>query len=130
MRHPLVHPKFRNNIPSHWPSRCTIKSITTVYSQAHQKLPSAYVNVTGLVDIECRLAPFIETRITDDEYRRNDLTSEVKRRTAKLNGNYATQINPVTMVAVIDNIRYSITAVETDSEGFSTRIKLEIVTPG
>ncbi len=128
MRYPLIDARLKKHIIQHWPSRCTIKTVNYTVTSSNQKLASSYSDVVGMVDIPCRLAPFIETRITDTERRTTQVETKQVQRTCKLSGYYP-QIDTRRMVAVIDAIVYSIRANEPDSESLSTRIRLEILTP-
>jgi hypothetical protein len=74
------------------------------------------------------MAPFIETRMTDDEQRTQAVEAKIVRRTVKLNG-YFPSIDTRRMVAKIDGILFHIRGVEADSMKYSTRLRLEILTP-
>lgn len=124
----LVDSRLRNGIPDHWPSRCTIQTLIYTEDAANQPVLSGVKNVAGLVNIECRLGPMQEGTPSDDEVRTEPISSVVSKRQLKLNG-YYTQIVPKSMQVVVDGVVYPIRGVESDSQHFSTRLRLEIVEP-
>lgn len=122
----LVNPKLRAKLPEHWLSSCTIQSVTVTLSESGQKVPYAASNVAGLVNIQCRMAPIIDARPTDEEIRTTGLRLEHSKRILKLNG-YFPQIVNRAMQAVVDGVTFEIRGVEADSQSFSTRLRLESI---
>lgn len=128
MRYPLIDNYLRKRIMQHWPSRCNIKSVNYTRTASNQQIVSGYTDVVGLYDIPCRVGPFIDTRLTDNERRTDSVTSHILSRRCKLGGYYPT-IDTRRMVALIDNTTYQIRGVEHDSEHTHTSLRLEILTP-
>lgn len=125
---PLVHPAFKFSLPNHWPSRCTVQLVTYTVSAARQQLPSTPTNVSGLVNLRCRLGPIILDRPTDNEIRGGSVTEQYIRRQLKLDGYYP-QIIPRVHVVVVEGDTYLVRGNESDSERFSTRLTLEVIHP-
>lgn len=124
----LLDPRLRTAIPEHWPSLCTIQTITYTANAANQLMPTGVTNVSGMVNLQCRLGPIILSRPTDDEIRDTKVQEKYSRRNLKINA-YLPQIQVRAMQAVVDGIVYPIRGVEGDSQQFSTRLRLEIVKP-
>lgn len=124
----ILDSRLRVGIPEHWPSLCTIRSVNYTLTASQQRVKGGVSTVAGMINIPCRIAAFIETRMTDDERRTNNVLAKIIRRTLKLNGYFPT-IDTRRMVAVVDGTTYEIRGVEHDSEKFSTRLRLEILTP-
>jgi Glu-tRNA(Gln) amidotransferase subunit E-like FAD-binding protein len=124
----LIHPYLRHAIPQMWPSRCTIQLVTSVADVSGQIMQTGASNVRGMVNIPCRLGPIIEIRPSDNEVRTQDVQESYVRRQLKLNA-YLPQIRERVHQAVVDGEVYPIMGVESDSEKFSTRLKVERVSP-
>jgi hypothetical protein len=125
---PLIDPRLRWDIPEIWPSKCTIQQITFTQTASNQDIQSGVTDVTGMKNIPCLMAPLIELRPTDDESRIAQIEDRNQRRQIKLNGYFPTIVSR-TMQAVVDGKIWPIRGVEHDSLHFSTRLKVEIVTP-
>ena len=120
--------RLQTSMGDFYPSRCTIATQLYTTNAANQLVPSGEAPIGGLVNISCRLGPLIRERPTDLERRGSDVSSLKTSRQCKLNG-YFPQIVANTMVAQVDDISYSIVGVEHDGSRFTTRLRLEIVTP-
>jgi hypothetical protein len=124
----MVDPRLHQQLHDHFPSRCTIQVPTFTTSASNQKIPGPPVNLQDHTDIPCRIGPIIEIRPTDDQIRQSETTEDYKRRQCKLNGFYpAIQEG---MIALVDGYVYPVRGAEADGNGFSTRLKLEVVDNG
>lgn len=128
MRYPLVDNRLRKRIMQHWPSRCNIQSVNYTVTASNQQVPNGYTDIVGLYDIPCRLGPFIDTRLTDNERRTDNVISHVLSRRCKLGGYYP-DIDTRRMVASVDGNVYQIRGIEHDSERAHTSLRLEVITP-
>src|SRR5262245_4160848 len=129
MNRSLIDPRLRHSIPDHWSSLCTIQEIKYVENAAGQKVPDGSLSdVPELKNIPCRLGPIREENPTDDERRGVNITGGIQRRNLKLNG-YFPEIRPTVMWAKVDGVTYSIVGVDSDSQMFSSRLRVEIVEP-
>lgn len=126
-RRPLIDPRLKNALPTHWPSRCNIQSVNFTSSTSGQAVPTSGTDV--LLDLECRLAAISLGTPTDDETRTSALTSGKESRTLLINGYYIGLIESDTMWAIVDGVTYHIRGVESDSEMHYTRLRLEAMTP-
>ena len=126
----LIDPRLRASLQDDFPSRCTIQNVVHVVSMANQEVPdpASATDVAGLVNIQCRIAPLIEQRPTDNENLPSDIQELYVQRQCKLNG-YFPSITPRSMQAIVDGVAYIIRGVEHDGARFSTRLRLEISTP-
>lgn len=124
----LIHPKLRTNLKDHWPSLCTIQSVNYTEEGTGQETSTSESSVTGMVNLPCRLGPLVEVTPTDDERRTSSMSVGYSRRNLKINA-YLPQITPEAMVALVDGVKYQIRGVDSDSEHFSTRLRLEVVEP-
>lgn len=128
----LLDPRLTSQIQEEWSSRCTIQSVVSPASSTQlsgQRFPAlSYANVLGMVNIPCRIAPDQRISPTDTEKRTMETIEGVLKRTVKLNGYYPT-IKARANRAVVDGTAYLIRGVEHDSERYSTRLQVEIVTP-
>lgn len=58
----IVHPNLLTRLtPSFFPSLCTVQSDGATRSASGAAVAPAWANVTGLVDIPCRMAPSTQT---------------------------------------------------------------------
>lgn len=127
MRRPLVDPRLYQRNENHWPSICTIQTANTSVSGSGQKTKTGtFTNVAGLVSIPCRIAPVSQLNVSDKEARAETIQALYSQRELKLNG-FFPQIQPRTMLAFVDGVRYEIRGVESDSQSFSTRMLVEII---
>jgi hypothetical protein len=124
----LVDPRLRHALPDHWPVIARIEVITYTADDANQQIPSGVQVIAGLEAVPARLGPIIQDRPTDDQERLIHATVTFKRRHLKLNGYYPSIPNEGAQ-AVVDNVAYPIRGVESDSQQFSTRLKLEVLYP-
>ena|ERR1017187_2357625 len=124
----LIDPRLVQAIPEMWPSLCTIQSIGFTTSASDQQIPSSATNITGMVDIPCRMAPIMLYRPTDDEIRTSEVEEVFERRQLLLNGFFPQIVNRI-MQAVVDGVVWPIRGVESDSQRLNTRLKLEQITP-
>jgi hypothetical protein len=122
----MIDPRMHQQVQEHFPSRVTIQQITYTRSGANQKIPSGATDIAGLVGLPCRLGPIILLRPTDNEMRTQSVTSGIENRQCKINGYYP-QITNKEMQAVVDGVTFPIRGVESDSNNFSTRMRLEII---
>ena len=108
-------------------STCTIQNPpATVDAQGNQDLnPLNYTNATGLVAIKCMAAPLvIERPDAQDENAMAVYTKMRDQRRVLLNGHYP-QITQKQQ-ALIDGLYYDILAVESDSQGITTRLAVQV----
>ncbi len=124
----LIDPRLRSAIPDHWPDKCTIVQVLYRTTESNQQIPRGFVPVAGMVDIPCRIGPIIEVRPSDDEIRVTNVIEQYRRRQLKLN-KYLPQIVPREMQALVDGVYYPIRGLEHDGSKFTTRLKLEVITP-
>lgn len=137
MGRPLTHPRMETAFRDHWPSLCTIQWKVTAASESNEELPTVYdpasVQVTGPqdmedhVDIPCRVSPVVEVSPRYEEKRTPEAISAFKQAKCKLDG-YFPLIEVRLQQAVIGGETWEIRGVEHDSQHFSTRLMLEIVT--
>jgi hypothetical protein len=123
---PLIDSRLRSAIPAHWPARCTIREKVYTFSESNQKVQTGTKDV--IVNVECRLAPLIQERATNDENRTNMVRQITHRGNLKLNG-FFPEIIPSEMEAVVDGTVWEIRGVENDGSNFSTRLRVEILKP-
>lgn len=127
-RHPIINKRLTHTIIGHFPSSCTIRTVTYTTTAANQKVPSGYADVLGLTNIPALLAPESDNTLVDNEVRDSSITSNYSRRRLKLNGYFPT-IVAIRMVAVVDGVMYKIRGIEADSQSLLTRLRVEIITP-
>jgi len=123
----LIDPRMRTRLRGYWPSICTVQLEKFVQEESGQQKQTGGSDIDGLTKIPCRIGPLIEVRPTDDEIRAGGVVEEYRRRQCKLDG-FFPNIQPSGMQAVVDGVVYPIRGVEHDSEKFSTRLKLEVLT--
>jgi len=119
--------RLRTAIPEVWPSRCTIRTATVTVNAANQPVITGYTSVARMINLECRMAPFITLRPDDTQIREQAVTENLNRRNCKLNSYQPTIVND--MYCLIDGVNYKIVGVEADGSHFSTRLHLELIAP-
>ena len=124
----LVDNRLLAAISDAFPSRCTITIQLYTENAAKQQVPDGESNVTGLVNIPCRIGPLIEIRPTDSENRRADISAITTARQCKLLGFFSI-IQPNVHRAVVDDVSYPIVGVEYDGNRLTTRLRLEVIIP-
>jgi hypothetical protein len=124
----ILDPRLMGALVNVWPSRCTIQEIATSDSDSGQPVPTGASDVSGHINLPCRLGPLVEIRPTDNASLSYGASGRFTRRQLKLAG-YFPSINPDTMQAVVDGVTYPIRGIESDSQNFSTRLLLDLVTP-
>ena len=93
-------------------------------SASKQKVLVGYRAVKGMTDIQCRMAPLIQTRPTDLEVRSEDIIAPDANRELKLNGDYLANIQVRDMIAKVDGVRWQLRGIRTDLDlGGATRDK-------
>ena len=129
MKQILLDPRLRTTIDGAFTSRCTIATPDFTLNVAKQKVPDGnFTTVSGLSNLACRIGPLIELRPTDTERRGAEVSKLITVRQCKLNG-YFPSIVANTHFAQVDDVDYPIIGVEHDGNRFSTRLRLEVVTP-
>ena len=123
----IIDSRLRIAIPEVWPSRCTIRTPTTSVNAANQPVITGYASVAGMINLECRMAPFITLRPDDTQIRDQQVTENLNRRNLKLNSYQPTIVND--MYALIDGVNFKVVGVEHDGSHFSTRLHLELIAP-
>lgn len=125
----LFDTRLNKAIEGLYPSLCTIQIVTTSVSASNQKVPTGATDIEGLINLRGRMAPMSAIGgITDKETRSGGIVSRVVERLLKLDGYYP-QIDTRRMQAVVDGVVYQIRGVDSDSQHFNTRLRLEIVKP-
>lgn len=124
----ILDPRLKSVMPEMWPSSCAIVAVTYTPDDSNQPVPTGTTNVPGMEDIECRLGPLFEVRPDDKEIRLDHITQLTLQREIKLNGYYPA-ILPHTMQAIVGGVTYNIAGTEADGNSFSTRLRVEIITP-
>jgi len=124
----LIDPRLRTSLPDFWPSRCSIKTVTTTASASGQKVRTGTTDVAGMTSIQCRMSVTTTERPNDQVTTEARIRGSVARRNLKLSGYFPT-IQPDVMVAVVDGVEYAIYSNEPDSEHFSTRLGVDIIKP-
>lgn len=129
-RRPLIDSRLRNALPNHWPSRVTIQSVNfTSETSGQSDVPASGSDISGLEDLECRFAPINIGTPTDDEMRTDAVTEGKERGVLWINGPYSSLIVSSTMWAIVDGVKFTIRGVESDSQGFYTRLRIEAMSP-
>jgi len=128
MKQILLDPRLRTTIDGAFTSRCTIATPGFTTTVAKQKIPGTPVPVSGLSSIACRIGPLIELRPTDTERRGAEVVKLVQVRQCKLNGYFPTIIANQHL-AQVDGTDFPIIGVEHDGNRFSTRLRLQVITP-
>ena len=126
----LLDPRLHQSLGEFWPDLATIQIIVTVADAANQPVVQSPItgSVLGMDAIPCRIGPMIQVRPTDEEVRDGKITDLILHRELKLSGYFPT-ITAHIMQAVVKGITYKIVGVESDSQSFSTRLRLEIIKP-
>lgn len=125
---PLVDKRLRGKLETHWPSRCSIVTVTYTTSASNQLIPSGTTAIASKTNIPCRLSPLIELHPNDNEDRSDTITGEMSERVCKLSV-YLPDIQVRAQKAVVDGVTYEIESVDSDSQHFSTRLGLRIIRP-
>ncbi len=129
MKQILLDNRLRAAIDGAFTSRCTIATPDFTTNAAKQKVPDGnFTTVSGLANLACRISPLIELRPTDTERRGTEVIKLITVRQCKLNG-YFPSIVADTHYAQVDGTNFPIIGVEHDGNRFSTRLRLQVVTP-
>lgn len=120
----LIDSRLRDGIPDHWPSLCTIQTTVFGTNAANQKIPISGSDVDGMVDLPCRLGPAVVAEVPYEERRTDKSTVTYKQRTLLIN-KYLPSIVPYTNTCVVDGVPYLIRGMDSDSQKFMTRLRVE-----
>jgi head-tail adaptor len=123
MARPLVHPRLLASLGNFYSSLCTIQEATEVRDEYGQSI-AGWANKAGHVDIPCGIAP--ADAIRNAEVRRPDQTYTLATHLVALQGRYPSITTK--MRALVDGKAYDVVAVEADSAGVSTRLKVQVIT--
>jgi hypothetical protein len=124
----LVHPRLFQSLTRHFTSKCTIQRHdgTKNLSGGLDNADEHWVNVEGMVDIPCRVAPLILARPTASERRLTNVNGATSEFQVVLLGEYA--IGSTGRRAKIDGLIHNITGLE-GAPGVYTRIRTERTVP-
>lgn len=119
-QHGIVHPSMLARIqPNFYPSLCTIQEANEEQDSVGQLIPDP-INLTGHVDIPCRISPRSRREVRSEEQVYVNATHHVAL------GGYYPNIDE-TMLAVIDSVSYDIEGVEVDGNQKTTRLFVRLV---
>lgn len=119
----IIHPRMLASLSKFYPSTCTIQQATEPQDAYGQPI-AGWADVAGLANLPCSVAPFTGSPEMA-EYKRPDGTIEIITHHISIAGHYPTITNK--MRAVVGGINYDIRAAETDSHGFTTRLRTVLV---
>ena len=119
----IVHPSLLARLQTHhYAATVTIQQATEAVDAYGVATKASWANVTGLVDLPCRLAPSNraaqESRADANPFIEHDYTIAI-------NGYYST-ITPK-MRAVVNSANYDIAAIEHDGNSKTTRLQVQVV---
>jgi hypothetical protein len=125
MARPLTHPRLLDRLPNFYPEKATIQQATASgNSFGDQTL--VWASVSGLVNLDCRVAPLtIQTPTFANEARLEALTYHTTTHQIAMRGYYP-EIQE-TMRALVDNVDWDIKGVEHDGQGVTTRLRVNRV---
>jgi hypothetical protein len=123
----IIDPRLRMAIPEVWQTTCIIQNGVTTLNAANQPVVTDYEDIPDMVNLQCRMAPFITLRPDDAQIRDQAVTENLSRRNLKLNS-YRPAIKQ-DMFCLVDGDRYRIVGIEHDGSKFSTRLHLELIEP-
>ena len=123
--HQLVDPRLADNIQDFWVDTCDILTETYTTSASGERIHSSYTAFKA--SVPCRLGPLIEVRPTDDKLKGADIESQHQNRQCKLKGFHSDITTE--MFCRVQGIVFPIRGVESDSQYWSTRLKLEVIKP-
>lgn len=120
----LVHPGLlaRLQQTGHFPATCTIQAPAET-QDSYGAVVQTWANVSGLVDLPCRLAPEIQR---SGEFNPQGQTWGRQTFRLVLAGHYPT-ITAKMRVVMDDESIYNITMVQLDGQGVTTRLFVEVV---
>ncbi len=104
-------------------SHCTIQAPDGIFVGSGQE-SGDWVDVEGLVNIQCMSAPISDSKILADEMKSLEETMAVNLRHVLLDGYYP-QIEPGQR-AVLDGVGWDILGAEADSQSQMTRLHLKL----
>ena len=120
MARPLIDPRMMGQLGTFYPGSCTIQQGTETLDAAGQ--PSyTWTNLAAHTAIPCHVAP-----AGGGEVKGPDYTTVIYSHTIALAGYYPTIT--AAMRAVVGAATYDVLAVENDSLGKSTRLRVQVVT--
>ena len=125
----ILDPRLGASLTDFFPSKCTVQNRNrTQESDTGQWVDGTPSDIPGLEDLSCRIGPLILIRPTDNEERIGKVTRVIKTRQLKIKG-YFPQIDPTSMLVIVDGTIFNILGNEEDGNQFSTRLRLEVIEP-
>ena len=121
----LVHPRLMANIANHYPDSCTVQSSTPSRGSAGS-VTLSWANLAGHVNAPCSVGPVSLSLPNIQEFKRENNTPVIASHHIALRGHYPAVT--ATMRAIVSGHTYDILAVEHDSHGMTTRLRVREVT--
>lgn len=120
----IVHPQLLARLQTHhYAATVTIQQATEAVDAYGVATKASWANVSGLVDLPCRLSPTNRTSIREARADANPYIEHGY--TIAINGYYSTIT--AKMRAVVDSVNYDIVSVEHDGNSKTTRLQVQVV---
>lgn len=123
----LIDSRFRKVLDDRWPSLCTIQTIVYGTNASNQRLAATYDPIDSMRGLACRLGPISASSAQYDEKRTDRTTTSYNQRVLIINA-YLPALELAANAVEVDGVQYLIRGIDTDSQKFMTRLRVEIVT--
>lgn len=122
----LIDSRLRGTLDDRWPSLCTIQTIVYGTNAANQRLAATYDPIDSMRGLACRLGPVVLASAEYQEKRTDRTTTGYNQRILLINA-YLPALELNTNAVLVDGVQYLIRGIDTDSQKFMTRLRVEIV---